>query len=160
LNQLPITGLDIDPLFLEEAKQRSRNKFVQGDVTNMEFETETFDGVFSVTTLEFIPDLPLALKEIYRVLKPNGKIVFLILNTKSKYFQKQSERVNSFFQKIAHDHLTVLHYVQMSFKIKQGFMLGIDGLKVFETSDPDWAAIFTIVGKKRRSRKNKSTLQA
>jgi ubiquinone/menaquinone biosynthesis C-methylase UbiE len=160
LNQLPITGLDIDPLFLEEAKQRSRNRFVHGDVTNMEFETESFDGVFSVTTLEFIPDLPLALKEIHRVLKPNGKIVFLILNTKSNYFQTQSDRANSYFQKIAHDHQKVLHHVQMSFTTKQGYMLGIDGMEVFETSDPKWAAIFTIVGKKSRSRKNESTPQA
>ena len=149
LNQLPITGLDLDRLSIEEARRRSKQRFVHGDATRMEFKTQTFDGIFAVTTLEFIPEIKLVLDEIYRVLKTHGKIVFLLLNTRSRYFQQQSKRQDSYFHKICHDHTTIREYIEDQFLIKQGYMLGINGLEVFETSNPKWAAIHTIIGEKK-----------
>jgi ubiquinone/menaquinone biosynthesis C-methylase UbiE len=44
---------------------------------NLPFANETFDCVFSTWTLCSIPDVERALGEVYRVLKPGGRFVFL-----------------------------------------------------------------------------------
>lgn len=45
---------------------------VQGDATDLKFENERFDFIFSYATLEHIPDIEKALLEIDRVLKYGG----------------------------------------------------------------------------------------
>lgn len=61
------------------------NKFVYGetnsdgirneDLTNLSFNDEQFDFIISLEVLEHIPDYLKALKECFRVLKKNGKIL-------------------------------------------------------------------------------------
>ncbi len=47
-------------------------RLVDGDVRHLSFADNSFDYVFSVATLEHILQLPVALAEMYRVLKPDG----------------------------------------------------------------------------------------
>ena len=51
------------------------------EIINLEeipYPDNTFDLILSKHVLEHVPDYPKALREIYRVLKPGGKIIFLI----------------------------------------------------------------------------------
>ena len=48
----------------------------QGDATRLPFQDGTFDGVYLVTVLGEIPDQDAALRELRRVLKPTGRVVF------------------------------------------------------------------------------------
>jgi len=48
-----------------------------GDVTNLDFEAESFDKIYSLHTIEHIPDLDLFLSEMARVLKPEGRVVLV-----------------------------------------------------------------------------------
>jgi SAM-dependent methyltransferase len=48
-------------------------ELVEGDATDMAFEDGAFDGLASIQTLEYIPDIDRALAEVRRVLKPGGK---------------------------------------------------------------------------------------
>ena len=55
---------------------RAKPKFVLMDAHNLQFEDETFDFVFGAGILHHL-NIDSALNEIYRVLKPNGKILFV-----------------------------------------------------------------------------------
>ncbi len=50
----------------------------QSDIQDMPLENESFDTVLSAEVLEHVPDPEKALREIYRVLKPGGKLVMSI----------------------------------------------------------------------------------
>jgi len=45
------------------------------DATNLDFPDNSFDKVYSLHTIEHIPDLKKALAEMERVLKPGGRLV-------------------------------------------------------------------------------------
>ena len=53
---------------------------VHGDATNLQFPNSSFDGFWSVQTLQHIPDLNTAFTEAYRVLKPAGQFATYSLN--------------------------------------------------------------------------------
>lgn len=48
----------------------------QGDAQDLLFEDNRFDGAFLVTVLGEIPDQEAALRELARVVKPGGRVVF------------------------------------------------------------------------------------
>jgi ubiquinone/menaquinone biosynthesis C-methylase UbiE len=56
---------------------------VQADATNLQFEDETFDCVYSFGVLHHVPDIDKALSEIKRVLKPGGRIMVMLYNKDS-----------------------------------------------------------------------------
>jgi len=59
----------------EVLKEQVTNKkvlLVHGNACSLEFESETFDGVWSVQTTQHIPDFSVACAEAFRVLKKKG----------------------------------------------------------------------------------------
>ena len=64
------TGLDI----AESAARFFHKPFVQGSATDLPFEENSFDVVWSVWTLEHVPDPELALEEMRRVVRDGGYI--------------------------------------------------------------------------------------
>ena len=54
---------------------------VQADVTNLPFSDSTFDAVTMSYGLRNVADYPKALRELYRVTKPGGRIVVLEFST-------------------------------------------------------------------------------
>ncbi len=73
-----IVGLDYSEEMIEISKRRFGDalppflRFVQGDVGNLPFDDESFDAVLSMNGFQAFPDKSRAIREIYRVLKPNG----------------------------------------------------------------------------------------
>ena len=49
--------------------------FINDSVDNLPFEDESIDYITTTNTIYFWPDLIKNAKEIFRVLKPNGKIL-------------------------------------------------------------------------------------
>ena len=81
--KINITGIDLNKEYLEVAKKYVDNKevkIIKGDVTNLKFDNNSFDGVIASEILEHIKDDKKALKEIARVLKPNGILVISVPN--------------------------------------------------------------------------------
>lgn len=80
-----VTGLDISPELLrygEEAVKESgfseRISFQEGDVSNLPFEENAFDWVWSADCVGYPSgDLPPLLKEICKVVKTGGRVVIL-----------------------------------------------------------------------------------
>ena len=77
-----VFGIDLTPEIIKISKQKLNNrgilnlKLEEGDARNLTYKNNYFDAVYISSTLELldIPDLPVVLKEIKRVLKPKGKL--------------------------------------------------------------------------------------
>lgn len=83
-----------------------RLKCRQLDATNIDFEANTFDGIFASHILEHIPEDTKAMQEFYRVLRPKGVLMVMIpqkLNEKQTYedftITSEEERTIHFGQK-------------------------------------------------------------
>lgn len=68
-------GIDIDKLMLEEAKKKGLNVIYHDAEEKLPFDDNEFDAVNIRQCIEHISNPLKVLKEIYRVLKPEGKIV-------------------------------------------------------------------------------------
>lgn len=72
---IKVIGADISAEMIEKANKRSQSEnltFIQGDLTKLPFEDETFSGVMAINSIEWT-EVPLqAINEIKRVTKPGG----------------------------------------------------------------------------------------
>jgi len=77
LDALDIQQEMVDHLTREAADSGLSNiDAVQGDATALPFPDACFDAAFLVTVLGEVPDQDAALRELRRVLKPGGRLVF------------------------------------------------------------------------------------
>jgi SAM-dependent methyltransferase len=73
--------LDLQPEMLDHALRRAAERGlvnvtpIEADATAMPYEDGTFDAAFLVTVLGEIPDQDAALRELFRVLRPGGRLV-------------------------------------------------------------------------------------
>ncbi|MCG0275235.1 MAG: class I SAM-dependent methyltransferase [Thermosediminibacteraceae bacterium] len=77
-----ITAIDFSPIMLGKAKKRAERlglavKIMEMDIEKLQFEDDTFDTVVSTFVFCTVPDPIQGLKELRRVTKPEGKILFL-----------------------------------------------------------------------------------
>jgi ubiquinone/menaquinone biosynthesis C-methylase UbiE len=78
-----VVGVDISAAPLEIARRRAEQRgmknarFEQADAHHLSFEDNSFDRVTSRLGIMFFADLPNALREMHRVLKPGGRITLL-----------------------------------------------------------------------------------
>lgn len=71
-----VVAADLSEGMLEVGRKRRPDiTFVQADVTDLQFEDEEFDAVTMSYGLRNVADYPRALRELYRVTKPGGRIV-------------------------------------------------------------------------------------
>lgn len=86
-----VTGVDFSENMLLIAEKKLQGvKLLKGDITNLEFEDNTFDFLTIGFGLRNISNPEKALKEIYRVLKPGGKFLHLDFGRKNlagKFFE-------------------------------------------------------------------------
>ena len=73
-----VDGIDVSDSMLQIARARCKDisnvEFHEGDAVNLSFEDGTFDAVISSMVFEYLPDVPGALKEVFRVLKSGGRV--------------------------------------------------------------------------------------
>jgi ubiquinone/menaquinone biosynthesis C-methylase UbiE len=78
-----IVGIDISPAPLKIAEERAAERrltnarFQQADAHQLPFADGSFDGITSRLGVMFFADLPRALREMHRVLKPGGRATLL-----------------------------------------------------------------------------------
>jgi len=89
-----VVGIDISPAPLQVARGRVAGRklgnveFQQADVHQLPFADGTFDHVVSRLGVMFFSDLPRAMREIHRVLKPGGRASHLAWGPMEQpYFQ-------------------------------------------------------------------------
>ena len=68
-----VMGIDISKGMIEQAKTKfPQIEFICGDVGDLPFDSETFDGAFAIQVLHHVKDKETFLKEAYRVLHKGG----------------------------------------------------------------------------------------
>ena len=72
-----VTGLDFSEKMLERARRKAPLDWVQGDMLALPFADAIFDAVTVGFGVRNVDDLPLALRELRRVLQPGGRIAIL-----------------------------------------------------------------------------------
>jgi SAM-dependent methyltransferase len=74
-----VVAVDLVPELLEEARRRAAAypnvRFVEGDITALEFPAASFDLACSLRTLHHLPRPELAVAELARVTHPGGRIL-------------------------------------------------------------------------------------
>ncbi|RSD31410.1 malonyl-ACP O-methyltransferase BioC [Vibrio pectenicida] len=84
---------DLSKKMLEKAKQRcgiTKMRYQQGDAESLPLASQSVDLVFSSLALQWCGDLSVPLREMRRILKPNGGIYFSTLLDGSLYELKES----------------------------------------------------------------------
>ena len=75
-----VTGIDMTPEMLTRAQTAKRElgitnvEFVEGEVEQLPFEDGTIDVVISNGVIDLVPDKEAVFAEIFRVLKPGGRV--------------------------------------------------------------------------------------
>ena len=101
-----ITSVDVNSGMHRYVRKRIKSvgKIVNHYVITAEklpMADQTFDTVVSTWTLCSIPNVDQALKEIYRVLKPGGKLIFIEHGLSGvKSVQKWQKRIGPFWKKV------------------------------------------------------------
>jgi ubiquinone/menaquinone biosynthesis methyltransferase len=79
-----VVGLDVTRRMIELARLKRqegvRAEFLVGDMVELPFSAQSFDVVTVGYGLRNVPDLSAAIAEIFRVLKPGGRLVSLDFN--------------------------------------------------------------------------------
>jgi SAM-dependent methyltransferase len=75
-----VKGIDMTPEMLAKARASAESmglsdiEFLEGDAERLPFADETFDVVISNGVIDLVPDKDAVFAEIFRVLKPGGRI--------------------------------------------------------------------------------------
>jgi arsenite methyltransferase len=75
-----VTGIDMTPEMLAKARAAaaemgaSNVEFVEGEVERLPFPADSFDVVLSNGVIDLVPDKDAVLSELYRVLRPGGRL--------------------------------------------------------------------------------------
>ncbi|MEM3405621.1 MAG: class I SAM-dependent methyltransferase [Candidatus Pacearchaeota archaeon] len=128
-----VTGIEISKSRLDIARKNCRKykvkaKLILGDIKKMPFKNESFDIVFCHGVVEHFPDSEKGVRELYRVLKKNGKAMISVPN-KITFFE-----INKYLQillgKILHKKIWRAGYERSFTKnqfekilIKEGFKI-------------------------------------
>jgi len=74
-------GIDISEDMLAMSRKRCADKpwteFKKSDATNLPYPDSSFDAAVSTQVYEYVADIPQALAELYRVIRPGGRVVVL-----------------------------------------------------------------------------------
>src|SRR5467141_2344617 len=87
-----VTATDLGPGMISLAEERARKKgltnieFREASAESLPFADESYDALTCRFGIMFFPDLPRALRECLRVLKPGGRAVFVAWGKKEQPF--------------------------------------------------------------------------
>ncbi|MFN5745363.1 MAG: class I SAM-dependent methyltransferase [Methylococcaceae bacterium] len=121
---------------------RSHPNFVQADANDLPFATETIDTVILPHVLEFESDRHQVLREVERVLKPEGRLFILGLSPWSPRRLFRLGRRDSFWNSrlIASHHLLEwLSLLKFDADLEAAF--GVSGDRILKNPETTWAEI-------------------
>ncbi|WP_231689551.1 class I SAM-dependent methyltransferase [Bacillus sp. FJAT-27245] len=96
-----ITGMDINPIMVEKAKNRMATyklpvEIIQGSIEDIPLKDKSFDFILSESVISFV-DKKKALREIHRVLRDGGRFIANELTINKQPQPKDEEEIKSFY---------------------------------------------------------------
>lgn len=142
-----VTGLDISQEALSCAPDKIRTVVARAE--EMPFPPHSFDAVIYVASLQFIDNYRMAIKKTVAVLRPNGKLVVMLLNPTSTFFKRKFQDPGSYITKIKHTDLKAMEdTIAENFTVHSEYFLCIDGDDVSPGANTTDAALYIISGSK------------
>lgn len=94
-----VTGIDISEDMLSLAKNKTSQlgldiNFLKMDLHFLNFPDHSFAGAFSMAAWEFVTDPEKAFAELWRVLKPGGKLLIGTINRDSPWGKQYTEQAH------------------------------------------------------------------
>lgn len=103
-DQVKVVGMDVVPEILERAEKNigmmdlKNISLVLSEGEKLIFEDGAFDTIISNSVFNLVPNKEFLFKELYRVLKPNGKLMVVDQLFIGREVKEHKERVDSWFQ--------------------------------------------------------------
>lgn len=88
-----VVAVEINPGFIEFCRKKgidSNVSFICGSGLALPFRKESFDAVVCIEVFMHLPEPVLALREIARVARPNGRVVISYLRKYSRYHLRRT----------------------------------------------------------------------
>ena len=108
-----VVALDAAPAMVAMATARLRDlpqaTCLQGDAAKLEFPDASFDAAVSTQVYEYVADMPRALGELYRVLKPGGRTLILDTDWRSVVWHSTDNQRMERMLRCWDDHLKDAH---------------------------------------------------
>lgn len=100
---LRVSAVDSSDAMLRQARaKRNDVEWRRAAAEDLPYDDGTFDLVLSVTLLEFVPDPDEALEEMFRVVRPGGRLVAAVLNRESPWARAREEEARRVETPFAH----------------------------------------------------------
>jgi ubiquinone/menaquinone biosynthesis C-methylase UbiE len=143
-----LTGLDVSREALDRAPKGVRT--VEARAEEMPFMQNSFDAIIFLASLEFVEEFCKALDQAAFVLRPNGRIIILLLNPESDFFKRKIYNPDSYVHRIKHKGLKKIEAaVNKRFDVQTEYFLSISGDKVLERSDGIHSISYILKGSSR-----------
>lgn len=96
-----VTAVDLNPVAIQQTRKRFELFGLSGEIReadgeNLPFEDATFDYVYSWGVLHHSPNTAQSIAELYRVLKPNGRVGVMLYHRNSFLFRYLVKYVEGF----------------------------------------------------------------
>lgn len=119
-------GYDISFNMLVHAKKRAE-KLVCADAENLPFADNSFDVIYARALLHHLFNVPKALSEIKRVLKPDGEVVFA--DTNKSFINDLPRKIMNKGEHFAESHRNfksseIIEFIKKDFEIKEVYYFG------------------------------------
>lgn len=142
-------GYDISFNMLSHAKKRAEN-LVCADAENLPFADNSFDVIYGRSILHHLQDVPKALREAKRVLKPGGEVIFV--ETNKTFINDIPRRLMKHGDHFSEDHKNfkdsdILSMIRKEFEIKNVDYFGYIGYTLL--GFPDMLDIYRFVPLKK-----------
>ncbi len=97
-NGFDSVGVDISPKLLALGRRKHPGlELIEGDVENLPFESESFDGVLLSGLVHHFPDPRRLAREVMRILKSDGRFVAFDPNRMNPFMWLYRERTSPFY---------------------------------------------------------------
>ncbi|MEQ8266675.1 MAG: class I SAM-dependent methyltransferase [Parvibaculum sp.] len=145
-----VTGLDMAPAMITMARTRlaalPQAECVTGDATDLKLADGSFDAAVSTQVYEYVADMPKALSELHRVLRPGGRALILDTDWRSVVWHSSDEARMARILACWDDHLADPHL-----PAKLGRLLGRAGFQTIKVEivpmlAPQWQPVSYAAG--------------